>query len=41
VTQGTDVVTYKNDLARTGQNVTEKVLTIANVNATSFGSCAF
>jgi len=41
VTQGTDVVTYKNDLARTGQNLTEKVLTIANVNATSFGKLRF
>jgi hypothetical protein len=35
--QHTDVVTYKNDLARSGQNLTESVLTLANVNATSFG----
>jgi outer membrane protein assembly factor BamB len=35
--QHTDVVTYKNDLARTGQNVTESVLTPANVNASGFG----
>jgi outer membrane protein assembly factor BamB len=35
--QHTDVVTYKNDLARTGQNLTESVLTLATVNATNFG----
>ena len=35
--QRTDVVTYKNDLARSGQNLTESVLTLANVNASSFG----
>ncbi len=34
---GTDVVTYKNDVLRTGQNVTETVLTPANVNSSSFG----
>jgi outer membrane protein assembly factor BamB len=34
---GTDVVTYKNDLARSGLNATETTLTLANVNATSFG----
>jgi hypothetical protein len=33
----TDVLTYKYDLARTGANVTETVLTLANVNSTSFG----
>jgi len=36
-TQHTDVVTYKNDLARTGQNLTESVLTPTNVNQTNFG----
>jgi hypothetical protein len=34
---GTDVVTYKNDVLRTGQNLTESVLTTANVAATTFG----
>ena len=35
--QGTSVLTYKNDAARTGQNLTESVLTPANVNSGSFG----
>jgi outer membrane protein assembly factor BamB len=33
----TDVVTYHNDIARTGQNLTEATLTTANVNSAMFG----
>ncbi len=38
---GTDVVTYKNDVARTGQNLTETALTLANVKSTTFGKLRF
>ncbi|HTC45630.1 MAG TPA: immunoglobulin domain-containing protein [Steroidobacteraceae bacterium] len=34
---GTNVLTYKNDLLRSGLNSTETVLTPANVNSTTFG----
>jgi len=34
---GTDVTTYKNDVQRTGQNLTESVLTTRNVASSTFG----
>ena len=37
----TDVITYKNDLARTGQDLTETVLTPANVRYPTFGKLRF
>jgi hypothetical protein len=40
-TSHTDVVTYKNDLARSGQNLTETVLTPANVTVSQFGKLRF
>ena len=38
---GTDVVTYHNDVARTGQSLTETALTPSNVNASIFGKLGF
>ena len=40
-TAATDILTYKNDVSRTGQNLTESVLTLANVNSTGFGLLRF
>ena len=35
--RGVDVTTYKNDLSRSGQNLAESTLTLANVAASTFG----
>ncbi len=37
VSSATDVVTYHNDIARTGQNQQETILSYSNVDASSFG----
>src|SRR5437870_2002393 len=37
----TNVLTYHNDNARTGQNVTEVILTPGNVSSTNFGKLGF
>jgi outer membrane protein assembly factor BamB len=37
LSSATDVVTYHNDIARTGQNLQETILTTGNVNSSSFG----
>jgi outer membrane protein assembly factor BamB len=37
VSSATDVVTYHNNIARTGQNLQETILTTSSVNSSSFG----
>jgi hypothetical protein len=40
-TSGVDVVTYHNNIARTGQNLKEVILTPANVTSATFGRLGF
>jgi hypothetical protein len=41
VPSATDVLTYHNDIARTGQNLNETVLTTSNVTSAKFGKLGF
>jgi hypothetical protein len=41
VSAATDMLTHHNDVARTGQNLTETILTTSNVNSAAFGKLAF
>jgi outer membrane protein assembly factor BamB len=40
-TSNVKVLTYHNDVARTGENLEEKILTLSNVNPNSFGKLGF